>query len=71
MAREAAALVMLDDDFATIVEAIRSGRRIFDNIQKAMGFIFSIHVPIAGLALLPLISIGRLCLRRCISSFSS
>jgi Ca2+-transporting ATPase len=55
VAREAAALVILDDNFSTIVEAIRGGRRIFDNIQKAMGFIFSIHVPIAGLALLPLL----------------
>ena len=50
VAREAASLVLLDDDFATIVEAIRSGRRIYDNLQKAMGFIFAIHVPIAGLA---------------------
>jgi P-type Ca2+ transporter type 2C len=55
VAREAAALVILDDDFSTIVEAIRSGRRIFDNLQKAIAFIFSIHVPIAGLALVPLI----------------
>jgi Ca2+-transporting ATPase len=55
VAREAASLVLLDDDFATIVEAIRSGRRIFDNLQKAMAFIFAIHVPIAGLALVPLI----------------
>jgi Ca2+-transporting ATPase len=55
VAREAASLVLLDDDFASIVEAIRSGRRIFDNLQKAMAFIFAIHVPIAGLALIPLI----------------
>ena len=55
VAREAASLVLLDDDFATIVEAISSGRRIFDNLQKAMVFIFAIHVPIAGLALIPLI----------------
>jgi Ca2+-transporting ATPase len=55
VAREAASLVLLDDDFATIIEAIRSGRRIFDNLQKAMAFIFAIHVPIAGLALIPLI----------------
>jgi Ca2+-transporting ATPase len=47
VAREAASLVLLDDDFSTIVEAIRSGRRVFDNLQKAMAFIFSIHVPIA------------------------
>jgi Ca2+-transporting ATPase len=55
VAREAAALVLLDDNFSTIVEAIRSGRRIFDNLQKAMAFIFSIHVPIAGVALVPLL----------------
>jgi len=55
VAREAASLVLLDDDFATIVEAVGSGRRIFDNLQKAMAFIFAIHVPIAGLALVPLI----------------
>jgi Ca2+-transporting ATPase len=36
--------VILDDDFATIVDAIRSGRSIFDNLQKAMAFIFAIHV---------------------------
>ena len=55
VAREAAALVLLDDNFATIVAAIRAGRRIFDNLQKAMAFIFAIHVPIAGVALVPLI----------------
>lgn len=55
VAREAASLVLLDDDFASIVHAIRLGRRIFDNLQKAMAFIFAIHVPIAGLALIPLI----------------
>ena len=55
VAREAASLVILDDNLATIVEAIRSGRRIFDNLQKAMGFICAIHVPIAGVALAPLL----------------
>jgi Ca2+-transporting ATPase len=55
VARETASLVLLDANFATIVEAIRSGRRIFDNLQKAFAFIFSIHVPIAGFALIPLI----------------
>jgi Ca2+-transporting ATPase len=55
VAREAASLVLLDDDFSTIVEAIRSGRQIYENIQKAFGFIFAIHVPIAGMVLVPLV----------------
>ncbi len=54
VAREASAIVLLDDDFGSIVKAIELGRRIYDNIRKAMAFIFAIHVPIAGLALLPL-----------------
>lgn len=53
VAREASSLVLLDDNFASIVAAIRSGRRIFDNLQKAMSYIVAIHVPIIGLALLP------------------
>jgi Ca2+-transporting ATPase len=56
VAREAAALVLLDDDFGSIVKAIRLGRRVYDNIRKAMGFIVAVHVPIAGLALLPLLT---------------
>jgi Ca2+-transporting ATPase len=55
VAREASAMVLLDDDFGSIVAAIRLGRRIYDNLRKAMGFIFAVHVPIAGLALLPLV----------------
>jgi len=55
VAREAAAIVLLDDDFGAIVEAVRLGRRIYDNIRKAIAFIFAVHVPIAGLALLPLL----------------
>ena len=55
VAREASAIVLLDDDFGSIVKAIRLGRRIYDNLRKAMAFIFAVHVPIAGLALLPLI----------------
>ena len=55
VAREASAIVLLDDDFGSIVKAIRLGRRIYDNLRKASGFIFSVHVPIAGLALLPLL----------------
>jgi len=53
VAREAAALVLLDDDFSSIVAAIRLGRRIFDNIKKAIVFIVAVHVPIAGLSILP------------------
>jgi Ca2+-transporting ATPase len=55
VAREASAIVLLDDDFGSIVRAIGLGRRIYDNIRKAMAFIFAVHVPIAGLALLPLV----------------
>ena len=56
VAREAASLVLLDDDFGSIVQTIRLGRRIYDNLRKAMGYIIAVHVPIAGLALLPLIT---------------
>jgi len=55
VAREASSIVLLDDDFSSIVSAIRLGRRIYDNLRKAMGFIIAVHVPIAGLALLPLL----------------
>ncbi|WP_370677240.1 cation-translocating P-type ATPase [Pleomorphomonas sp. PLEO] len=55
VAREAASMVLLDDDFGSIVKAVRLGRRIYDNLVKAMGFILAVHVPIAGLALLPLL----------------
>jgi P-type Ca2+ transporter type 2C len=54
VAREASAIVLIDDDFGAIVHSVRLGRRIYDNIRKAMAFIFAVHVPIAGLALLPL-----------------
>jgi P-type Ca2+ transporter type 2C len=54
VAREAASIVLLDDDFGSIVKTIALGRQIYDNIRKAMAFIFAVHVPIAGLALLPL-----------------
>ncbi|HXP78070.1 MAG TPA: cation-translocating P-type ATPase, partial [Stellaceae bacterium] len=55
VAREAASIVLLDDDFGSIVAAVRLGRRIYDNLQKAMGFVLAVHVPIAGLSLLPLL----------------
>ena len=53
VAREAAALVLLDDSFARIVAAIRQGRRIDDNIRKATRFVFAVHVPVITLALVP------------------
>jgi len=56
VAREAAALVLLDDRFASIVEAIRSGRRIHDNMRKSMRYIISMHAPIAGMAILPILA---------------
>ena len=55
VAREASSIVLLDDDFGSIVKTIRLGRRIYDNLRKAMGYIVAVHVPIAGLALLPLL----------------
>jgi Ca2+-transporting ATPase len=56
VAREASAIVLLDDDFSSIVRTIRLGRRIYDNLRKAMGYIIAVHIPIAGLALLPLLT---------------
>jgi Ca2+-transporting ATPase len=55
VAREASSLVLLDDNFASIVGAVKMGRKIFDNLQKALGYIFAIHVPIAGLSLIPVL----------------
>ncbi len=56
VAREAADMVLLDDSFSSIVAAIRLGRRIFDNLRKAIAFVFAVHVPIAGLALIPVVA---------------
>ena len=58
VAREAASLVLLDDDFSSIVAAVRLGRRIYDNIKKAIAFTFAVHVPIAGLSMLPVFFSG-------------
>ena len=55
VAREAASLVLLDDDFASIVAAIRLGRRIFDNLKKATAYLVAVHVAIAGMAMLPVL----------------
>jgi P-type Ca2+ transporter type 2C len=55
VARESAALVLLDDDFSSIEKAVRSGRRIYDNLKKAMSYIIAIHVPIAGMSIIPVL----------------
>jgi P-type Ca2+ transporter type 2C len=55
VAREAADLVLLNDDFSSIVSAISLGRRIFDNLKKAIAFIVSVHIPIAGMSLFPVL----------------
>ena len=55
VAREAAALVLLEDDFGSIVATVALGRRIYDNIRNAMRYIVSVHVPTAGMAFLPLV----------------
>lgn len=47
VSREAADLILLDDDFSVIVDTVRDGRRIYDNIRKAVGYVFAIHIPIA------------------------
>jgi len=55
VAREASSIVLLDDEFTSLVQAVRMGRRIFDNLKKAMAYIFAVHVPIAGMSLLPVL----------------
>jgi Ca2+-transporting ATPase len=55
VAREAAALVLLNDDFASLVTAIRYGRRVFANLRKAIVFVVAVHVPIVGLSILPVV----------------
>jgi len=55
VAREASALVLLQDDFQSIVTAIRLGRRIYENIRNAMRYILAVHVPIMGMSFLPLV----------------
>jgi Ca2+-transporting ATPase len=55
VAREASSLVLLNDDFTSIVRAIRLGRRIYDNLRKALSYVVAVHLPIAGMTLLPLL----------------
>lgn len=55
VARESSSLVILDDDFSSIVGAVKQGRSIFDNLKKAMSYILAIHIPIAGMSLIPVL----------------
>jgi Ca2+-transporting ATPase len=55
VARESASLVILDDDFGSIVEAIRMGRRVYTNLKSALIYLFAIHIPIAGMSVLPVV----------------
>ncbi len=55
VARESSDLVLIDDDFSSIVKSVRLGRRIFDNLKKAIFYVFAVHVPIAGMSLLPVL----------------
>ncbi len=55
VAREAASLVLLDDDFASLVEAVRSGRRVLDNLRSALAYVVAVHLPIIGLTLVPVL----------------
>ena len=71
VAREAAALVLLDDDFGSIVATVRLGRRIYDNIRNAMRYIIAVHVPIAAWRSCRSRSAGRCSSSRCTSCSSS
>ena len=55
VARESSALVLLNDDFASLVTAVRHGRRVFSNLRKAIVFVVAAHVPIVGLSILPVL----------------
>jgi Ca2+-transporting ATPase len=62
VARESASLVLLRDEFGAIVDTVRLGRRIYDNVRNAMGYLLAVHVPIAGMAFLPLVMGGPIML---------
>ena len=53
--REAAALVLLNDDFSALVAGVRVGRRIYENIRNAMSYLLAVHIPLAGMGLLPVL----------------
>lgn len=56
VARESADIVLLDDDFTSIIVAIRTGRRVYANIKNALTYLFAIHIPIAGMSIIPVLT---------------
>ncbi len=56
VARESSDIVLLEDDFPSIVEAIRTGRRVYSNIKSALVYLFAIHIPIAGMSVIPVLT---------------
>ena len=62
VAREASDLILADDDFGALVDAVREGRRLSDNLRRAAGYLIAVHLPIAGLALVPLVVGGPILL---------
>ena len=55
VAREASSLILLDDAFPTVVEAIRTGRGIYGNMRKAVEYLVAVHVALAGMAMVPVL----------------
>lgn len=56
VARESSDIVLLEDDFPSIVEAIRTGRRVYSNIKSALVYLFAVHIPIAGMSVIPVLT---------------
>ncbi|MCU0394439.1 MAG: cation-translocating P-type ATPase [Chitinophagaceae bacterium] len=55
VARNAAALIITDDDLGHMTDAVALGRKIYDNLQKAIRYIVSIHIPIILIVMMPLL----------------
>jgi P-type Ca2+ transporter type 2C len=55
VARESSSLVLLDDDFGSIVEAIKMGRRVYANLKSALVYLFAVHIPITGISIIPVV----------------
>ena len=51
VSKDAASVILTDDNFSTIVKAVENGRNIYSNIKRAISYIIAIHIPIALLSL--------------------